>query len=223
MDRIFPFGENHQNFAELATELAAIEPGQILTSFVEVKNFDTKSTQFAQRYQKDEKNLPEVFLFENKSPGNIDAFSLLKPIRFESEKDSSGKIQLDPIQLRLFIRKHTPFQILLPNCTKELDQLADMFVQSLRNNDRHKIDNILEQVESLTNKSSKSKRKTVSNYLLLMKKGAENGELFYKSEQNRIRKLLKDSNVAHAQQRKLKAYYNVLQSFRFKPNRHTEL
>lgn len=203
--------------------MAKLKRTDVIAVNLEVKEYgEQDSLVLAKRYSIPKEDFPALRLFINPPNLKVTDFSSLKPIVYDEERNlTTNKIQLDPVAMRLFFWRKTGIHVTLPNCTADLDQLAATFLQHLslvESSTEHKeaAQKIINQVESMSKKSSTEKRKSAAVYLKYMQKAFERGRLFYESEEKRILNLLIDvkENITAAKRKVLQAHFNVLQSFR---------
>lgn len=113
-DVAFPYGDKHETFTKLATEL--VDNKQILLAEVGVKDYGEKDNEdFAKKFGVTKDDFPAVKLFKQGED---------KPITFPASTDFT----LD--NLRSFIRDNTNIYLGLPGCLEKYDKLATKFLET---------------------------------------------------------------------------------------------
>ncbi len=199
----FPYGEDHDNFIRVAQSVTNFS--DIIVINLEIKDYGEKdSYELAQRYKISEKEYPALRLFKDGVLEN--------PIIYKDpdEDKNTDKIELIDNNIKLFLRAETGFPVLLDNCSREMDEIAESFVRSSKTEEREQLVKKAKELVKLM--KNKNKKKWSNVYVKLMEKGIERGNQFFDSENARVKTLLK-GKLTDEKKADLKARLNILQSF----------
>ena len=209
---------DHEAFVSLGKQLSS--NNEIITVNLQID--PERKDNLAKRYSVPVEDFPALRLFINHDYRNIteQEFRKLKPVTYPTERDYNlnSMIVLNPITMRLFLWTQANIRTPLPNCTTQLDDLAEEFVYLLEQGDKEaELKEIQERVDEIYTKSKGKLKYSSSIYGKFMKKASEDGLPYFDYEHRRIKKLLQDNyGVKPEQKRKLSARFNILQSFRLR-------
>ena len=169
----------------------------LLVAEIGVKDYGEKENEdLAQKYGVKKEDFPAVKLFLN---GNLE-----KPIVFD---DKDFKVD----NLKRFITQKTNVKFLLDNCLAEFDDIAMKFAEKSTTKDQQK--KLLEEAKkkeaALTKEADKKSAKV---YVKLMEKAVERGNIFFESENERVKNIL-SGKIADAKKSELQGRLNILNSF----------
>lgn len=117
-DIAFPYGDKHEAFSEFA-KFVSPKVEDLLIGLVGVKDYGEKeNSALAKRYNVDEKKFPVIMLFKNYSSENWIQYS--------------DKEELDPNNLKKFVKKHSNLYIGFDGCIESLDILVDDFISKTK-------------------------------------------------------------------------------------------
>lgn len=169
----------------------------LLVAEIGVKDYGEKENEdLAQKYGVKKEDFPAVKLFLN---GNLE-----KPIVFD---DKDFKVD----NLKRFITQKTNVKFLLDDCLAEFDDIAIKFAEKSTTKDQQK--KLLEEAKkkeaALTKEADKKSAKV---YVKLMEKAVERGNIFFESENERVKNIL-SGKIADAKKSELQGRLNILNSF----------
>jgi endoplasmic reticulum protein 29 len=193
-DVAYPYGDDHDEFAKVAKDAAAIE--KLFIGEVGIKDYGEKDNEdLAKRFDVKKEDYPAAILFTGREGGGIEH------VRF------TGKFKAE--NLKAFVRKHSGISMPLVGCSEELDRLADELV-AVQGTERGEV---VRRAEAVWDRAQGGKaQKQAEVYVKIMRKGEELGIDFVKKEEVRVKKLL-SGKVNKEKKEELEERINILKSF----------
>lgn len=169
----------------------------LLVAEIGVKDYGEKENEdLAQKYGVKKDDFPAVKLFLN---GNLE-----KPIVFN---DKDFKVD----NLKRFVTQKTNVKFLLDGCLAEFDDIAIKFAEKSTTKDQQK--KLLEEAKKKeTALTKEADKKSAKVYVKLMEKAVERGNIFFESENERVKNIL-SGKIADTKKSELQGRLNILNSF----------
>lgn len=169
----------------------------LLVAEIGVKDYGEKENEdLAQQYGVKKEDFPAVKLFLN---GNLE-----KPIVFD---DKDFKVD----NLKRFVTQKTNIKFLLEGCLAEFDDIAIKFAEKSTTKDQQK--KLLEEAKKKEAALAKeADKKSAKVYVKLMEKAVERGNIFFESENERVKNIL-SGKIADTKKSELQGRLNILNSF----------
>ena len=169
----------------------------LLVAEIGVKDYGEKENEdLAQKYGVKKDDFPAVKLFLN---GNLE-----KPIVFD---DKDFKVD----NLKRFVTQKTNVKFLLDGCLAEFDDIAIKFAEKSTTKDQQK--KLLEEAKKKeTALTKEADKKSAKVYVKLMEKAVERGNIFFESENERVKNIL-SGKIADTKKSELQGRLNILNSF----------
>jgi len=196
-DVAYPYGEEHDAFAQIAKE--SLDVGDLFIGEVGVKDYAERDNErLAERFDVSKEDFPAVILFvqvEGGKEGNLLHF------RFGDKLTADG--------LKKFVRQKSGIYLSLPGCIEEFDKLVDKLL-SAPEADRQ---SVLKEAEALWDKTHGPRMaKRADIYVKLMRKVVATGPSFVAKEAQRVKKLL-GGKISSDKKEELEEKSNILKSF----------
>lgn len=192
--------KRHEAFEKLSFDL--MENSKILMAEVRITGFGSPlNLDLAKRFNLTQGMLPELIFFRKRR---------LKGKKFDYETTRyGGEMSLE--HFKKFLKRKSGIWLGLPGCIEEFDALADEFME---NSDQlPNLNDILEKVEKMVTNLPDEKVISGEKYLKFMKLIISKGKGFISSEEERLTKLLADSNLRQEKSQDLTKTLNILRSF----------
>ncbi|XP_044763156.1 endoplasmic reticulum resident protein 29 [Coccinella septempunctata] len=192
-DMAYPYGEKHDVFTKFAEEIA--DNKNLIVGEVGVKDYGEKDNEeLAKKYGiQSKEDFPALKLFINGVTNQAKSFPV--------------KDKWDTEMIRNFVKDNSDIYIGLPGCLERMDQLAEEFIKADDKDEKYK------EIEKETHSLVEKEKDTATTYLKYMKRVLSNGVSFIKQETNRLKKLLKESNIQEKKKQDLSNRLNILKSF----------
>lgn len=136
---------------------------------------------------------------------------LFKNYSSENWIQYSDKEELDPNNLKKFVKKHSNLYIGFDGCIESLDILVDDFISKTKEEQNE----VIKKVEVVSEKFDDNDKKISKVYLTIMKRIIEKGSNFVNEEQRRIENL-RSSKISDNKKKELTHKLNILESFKLK-------
>lgn len=194
-DVAYPYGEEHDAFAEIAKEAA--ESPDLFIGEVGIKDYaDRDNENLKKRFNINKDDYPVAMLFVHNGQEEI-----LEKYTYDGKFTSED--------LKKFVRKNSGIYLPLPGCIEEFDRLVDKLLVASKE-DRS---GVLTEAENLWDKihgPRMSKRADI--YIKIMRKIVDSDLEFVNKEIERVNKLLK-GKISSDKKEELEEKTNILKSF----------
>jgi len=196
-DVAYPYGEEHDAFAQIAKE--SLDVGDLFIGEVGVKDYAERDNErLAERFDVSKEDFPAVILFvqvEGGKEGNLLHF------RFGDKLNADG--------LKKFVRQKSGIYLSLPGCIEEFDKLVDKLLSAPEAEKQ----SVLKEAEALWDKTHGPRMaKRADIYVKLMRKVVATGPSFVAKEAQRVKKLL-GGKISSDKKEELEEKSNILKSF----------
>ena len=196
-DVAYPYGEEHDAFAQIAKE--SLDVGDLFIGEVGVKDYAERDNErLAERFDLSKEDFPAVILFvqvEGGKEGNLLHF------RFGDKLTADG--------LKKFVRQKSGIYLSLPGCIEQFDKLVDKLLAATESDKQ----SVLKEAEDLWDKTHGPRMaKRADIYVKLMRKVVATGPSFVAKEAQRVKKLL-GGKISSDKKEELEEKSNILKSF----------
>ena len=196
-DVAYPYGEEHDAFAQIAKE--SLDVGDLFIGEVGVKDYAERDNErLAERFDVSKEDFPAVILFVQEGEGGKEG-NLLH-FRYGEKLTADG--------LKSFIRQNGIY-LSLPGCIEEFDKLVDKLLSAPESDKQ----SVLKEAEALWDKTHGPRMaKRADIYVKLMRKVVATGPSFVAKEAQRVKKLL-GGKISADKKEELEEKSNILKSF----------
>ena len=196
-DVAYPYGEEHDAFAQIAKDSLDVE--DLFIGEVGVKDYAERDNErLAERFDVSKEDFPAVILFvqvEGGKEGNLLHF------RFGDKLTADG--------LKKFVRQKSGIYLSLPGCIEQFDKLVDKLLAAAESDKQ----SVLKEAEALWDKTHGPRMaKRADIYVKLMRKVVATGPGFVAKETQRVKKLL-GGKISSDKKEELEEKSNILKSF----------
>jgi len=193
-DVAYPYGDNHDEFAKVSKDAASVE--RLFIGEVGIKDYGEKDNEdLAARFGIKKDDYPVAVVFTKGEAGEM------KHVKF------TGKFKAE--DLKTFVRKESGVYLPLIGCIEEFDKLADELLAApakARSEVVKRAEDAWDKAEGLKN------QKRAEIYVKIMRKVADLGVEFIKTEDARVKKVM-DGKVSKEKKEELEERLNILKSF----------
>jgi len=196
-DTAYPFGDLHDEYKEVA-EFGAKNP-DLICAEVNINEYgDRENQDLGFKFDISSDDYPVYKLFVgDPAPENA--------IPFEGKSKKRTEILM-------FLKEHGVY-VGLPTCLELFDEFAAEFMTKKSGADQQKV---IKESESEASKIvDKAERFHAETYVKIMKRIADKGVEFIKTEDSRISKSLADKSIKQEVKVGMKSRQNILQSFKY--------
>ena len=193
-DVAYPYGDQHEEFAKVAKEAAESE--DLFIGEVGIKDYaDRVNENLGRRFNIKKEDYPVALLFVHNEKHELEQYTF------------TGTFLAD--DLKKFVRKNSGIYLSLPGCIEAFDKLVDKLLVT-RQEERGAVVREAEQLWDRTHGPSMSRR--ADTYVKIMRKVADTGDTFVKTETDRVKKLLA-GKISAEKKENLEEKLNILKSF----------